>query len=113
MADESSCEFQKRKNTPTPRCFRILRLRSRQRGLDVGGAVAVKADGGNVLGEDDADGDEDGAGAGSVGDGDIEAGAFGILIAAVEVEALFGQIFADGDFFLEASAAKATQGCGP
>jgi hypothetical protein len=76
-------------------------------GLDVGGAVAVEAGGGDGLGEDDADGNEDGAGAGSVGDGDFDTGAFGVLIAAAEAEAAFGEIFADGDFFLEAAAANA------
>jgi hypothetical protein len=59
-------------------------------GLDVGGAVAVKADGGDGLGEDDADGNEDGAGAGSEGHGDFDAGAFGILVAAAEAEAALG-----------------------
>ncbi len=59
-------------------------------GLDVGGAVAVEAGGGDGLGEDDADGNEDGAGAGSEGYGDFDAGAFGILIAAAEAEAALG-----------------------
>ena len=76
-------------------------------GLDVGGAVAVEAGGGDGLGEDNADGDEDGAGARSERDGDFDAGAFGVLIAAAEAEAAFGKIFADGDFFLKAAAANA------
>jgi len=76
-------------------------------GLDVGGAVAVEAGGGDGLGEDDADGDEDGASARGERDGDFNAGAFFILIAAAEAEATFGEIFADGDFFLEAAAADA------
>src|SRR5260370_833712 len=81
-------------------------------GLDVGGAVAVEAGGGDGLGEDDADGDEDGAGAGSEGDGDFDAGAFGVLIAAAEAEAAFGEIFAEGDFFLKAAAADAGEDAG-
>ncbi|HEY6269019.1 MAG TPA: hypothetical protein VIX11_12030 [Candidatus Acidoferrum sp.] len=44
------------------------------RGLDVSGAVAEEAGGGDGLREDDADGDEDGAGAGSERDGDLDAG---------------------------------------
>ena len=76
-------------------------------GLDVGGAVAEEAGGGDGLGKDDADRDENGAGAGSEGDGDFDAGAFFILIAAAKAEAAFGKIFADGDFFLEAAAADA------
>ena len=69
--------------------------------------MAEEAGGGDGLGEDDADGDEDGAGAGSEGNGDFDAGAFFILIAAAETEAAFGEIFADGDFFLETAAADA------
>jgi len=80
--------------------------------LDVGGAVAVEAGGGDGLGEDDAYGDEDGAGAGSEGNGHFDAGAFGILIAAAEAEAAFGQIFADGDFFLKAAVANAGEDAG-
>src|SRR6267154_293302 len=80
--------------------------------LDVGGAVAVEAGGGDGLGEDDADGDEDGAGAGSEGHGDFDTGAFGVLIAAAEAEAAFGEIFAEGDFFLEAAAADAGEDAG-
>src|SRR5260370_28052958 len=80
-----------------------------ERGLDVGGAVAVEAGGGDGLGEDDADGDEDGPGAGSERDGDFDAGAFRVLIAAAEAEGAFGKIFADGDFVLEAEAADASE----
>ena len=61
------------------------------------------------MGEDDTDGDEDGAGAGSEGNGDFDAGAFRILIAAAETEAAFGKIFADGNFFLEATAADTSE----
>ncbi len=71
--------------------------------LDVGGAVAVEAGSGDGLGEDDADRDEDGASAGSERNGDFEARAFGILIAAAEAEAAFGKIFANGNFFLKAA----------
>ena len=74
--------------------------------------MAVEAGGGDSLGGDDADGDEDGARAGSEGHGDFDAGAFGILIAAAEAEAALGQIFADGDFFLKAAAADASQDAG-
>src|SRR6266852_5528835 len=81
-------------------------------GLDVGGAVAEEAGGGDGLGEDDADGDEDGAGAGSERDGDFDAGAFSVLIAAAEAEPAFGKIFADGDFFLKAAAADAGEDAG-
>src|SRR5260370_39982628 len=81
-------------------------------GVDVGGAVAVEADGGDGLGEDDADGGGDGAGAGGEGHGDFHAGAFGVLIAAAETEAAFGQIFADGDFFLKAAATHAGEDAG-
>jgi len=80
--------------------------------LDVGGAVTVEAGGGDGLGEDDADGDEDGASTGSEGNGDFDAGAFGILIAAAEAKATFGQIFADGDFFLKAAVANAGEDAG-
>jgi hypothetical protein len=80
--------------------------------LDVGGAVAEEAGGGDGLGEDDADGDEDGAGTGSERDGDFDAGPLFILIAAAEAEAAFGEIFADGDFFLEAAAADAGEDTG-
>ena len=59
--------------------------------------------------EDDADGDEDGASTGSERNGDFDAGAFGILIAATETDAPFGEIFADSDFFLEAAAANACE----
>jgi hypothetical protein len=71
--------------------------------------VAVEAGGGDGLGKHDADGDEDGAGAGSVGDGDFDAGAFEVLIATAEAEAVFGEIFADGDFFLKAAVADASE----
>src|SRR5580704_1575198 len=77
--------------------------------LDVGGAVAVEAGGGDGLGEDDADGNENGAGAGGKRDGDFDAGAFGVLIAAAEAEAAFGQILANGDFFLKAAAANTSE----
>jgi hypothetical protein len=81
-------------------------------GLDVGGAVAEEAGGGDGLGEDDTDGDEDGAGAGSKRDGDFDARALFVLIAAAEAEAAFGEIFADSDFFLEAAAADAGEDAG-
>ena len=74
--------------------------------------MAVEAGGGNGLGEDDADGDEDGAGTGCVRDGYFDAGAFGVLIAAAEAEAAFGQVFADDDFFLKAAAADASENAG-
>ncbi len=77
--------------------------------LDVGGAVAVEAGGGDGLGENDADGDEDGASTGSERNGDFDAGAFGILIAAAEADAAFGKIFADGNFLLEAAPADASE----
>jgi len=38
--------------------------------------------------------------------------AFFILIATAEAEAAFGEIFADGDFFLETAAANAREECG-
>src|SRR6266581_4151238 len=72
-----------------------------ERGLDVGGAVAVEAGGGDGLGEDDAE-----------GDGDFDASAFGILIAAAEAEAALGEIFAYGDFFLKAAVADAGEDAG-
>src|SRR5260221_5361075 len=80
--------------------------------LEIGGAVAEQAGGGDGLGEDDADGHEDGAGARSERNGDFDTGAFGILIAAAEAEAAFGQIFADGDFFLKAAVANAGEDAG-
>src|SRR4029077_4981726 len=83
-----------------------------ERGLDVGGAVTVQAGGGDGLGEDDADGDEDGASAGGERNGDFDARAFGILIAAAKAEAAVGKIFADGDFFLEAAVADAGKDAG-
>ena len=81
-------------------------------GLDVGGTVAVEAGGGDGLGEDDANGDEDGAGTGSERDGDFDAGAFGVLIAAAEAETALGKVLADGDFFLKAAAADASEDAG-
>src|SRR3989442_13505227 len=101
-----------RKSRPAPFGMTISKKLGVEGGLDVGGAVAVEAGGGDGLGKDDADGDEDGAGAGSEGDGDFDAGAFGVLIAAAEAEAAFGEIFAEGDFFLEAAAADAGEGAG-
>src|SRR5205807_465262 len=78
----------------------------------VGGAVAVEAGSGDGLGEDDADGNEDSAGAGSEGHGDFDAGTFGVLITAAEAESTLGQIFADGDFFLKAAVADASEDAG-
>ena len=72
-------------------------------GLDVSGAVAVEAGGGDGLGKDDADGNEDCAGSGSEGNSDFEARAFWILISAAEAEAALGEIFAHRDFFLKAA----------
>ena len=69
--------------------------------------MAIEAGGGDGLGEDDADGDEDGAAAGSEGHGDFDARAFGVLIAAAEAEAAFGQILANDDFLLKTAAADA------
>ena len=77
------------------------------RGFEVGGAVAEEAGGADRLGEDDADGNEDGSGAGSEWNGDFDASAFGIFIAAAEGNAALGKIFADGDFFLKTAAADA------
>jgi hypothetical protein len=74
--------------------------------------VTVEAGGGDGLGEDDADGNEDGAGAGSEGHGDFHAGALGVLVATAKAEAAFGQILADGDFFLKAAAANASENAG-
>src|SRR5438105_6438432 len=72
-------------------------------GLDVSGAVAVEAGGGDGLGKDDADGNEDCAGSGSEGNSDFEARAFWILISAAEAEAVLGEIFAHRDFLLKAA----------
>lgn len=80
--------------------------------FDVGGAVSEEAGGRDGLRKDDADGDENGASAGSEGNSDFDAGAFGILIAAAEAEATFGEILADGDFFLKAAAANASEDAG-
>jgi len=80
--------------------------------LDVGGAVAIEAGGGDGLGEDDADRNEDGAGPGGEGHGDFDAGTFGILIAATEAEAALGQILTDGDLLLKAAAANASEDAG-
>ena len=101
-----------RKSRPAPFGMTISKKLGVEGGLDVGGAVAVEAGGGDGLGEDDADGDEDGAGAGSERDGDFDAGAFGVLIAAAETEAAFGEIFAESDFFLETAAADAGEDAG-
>ena len=57
--------------------------------------------------EDDANGNKDCACARSIGDGHFQACTFGIVIAAAETDAALGQILADGDFFLEATAANA------
>src|SRR5712691_3329575 len=80
--------------------------------LDVGRAVAVEPGRGHGLGGNDADGNENGAGAGSKRHGDFGARAFGILIPAAETDSAFGQIFSDGDFFLEAAAANAREDAG-
>jgi len=80
--------------------------------LEVGGAVAEEACGGDGFGEDDADGDEDGAGAGSEWDGYFDTSALGIFVAAAEGDAALGKIFADGDFFLKAAAADAGENAG-
>ena len=77
--------------------------------LEVGGAVSEEAGGADGFGEDDADGDEDGAGSGREGDSDFDASALGIFIAAAEGDAALGKIFADGDFFLKAAAADASE----
>src|SRR5438128_9036489 len=74
---------------------------------EVGGAVAEKSGGGDGLRKYDADGDKDSAAAGSIRNSDFEARAFGILIAAAESDATFGEVFADGDFFLKAASADA------
>jgi len=64
------------------------------------------------LGEDDADWNEDGSGAGSEGDGNFDASAFGIFIAAAEGNAALGKIFAYGNFFLKTAAANAGEDAG-
>lgn len=69
--------------------------------------MAEEAGGGDRLGKNDADGDEDGSATRSIGDGDVELGAFGILVAAAEGDAALGEVFADGHFFLKAAAANA------
>ncbi len=74
--------------------------------------MSEKSSGGDGLREYDADRDEDGATAGSVRYGDFESSAFGILIAAAESDAAFGEVFADGDFFLKAAAADAGEDTG-
>ena len=81
-------------------------------GLEVGGAVAEEAGGADGLGEDDANGDEDGSGTGSEGNGDFDASAFGVFIAAAEGNPALGKIFADGDFFLKTAAADAGEHAG-
>src|SRR6266700_1767007 len=80
--------------------------------LDVGGAVAIEAGGGDGLREDDADRNEDGAGPGGEGHGDFDPRTFGILIAAAEAEAALGQILTDGDLLLKAAAANASEDAG-
>ena len=75
--------------------------------LEVGRAMPEEARRGNGLREDNADGDEDRSVAGSKGNGNFDASAFWILIAAAEGDAAFREIFADSDFFLEAAAADA------
>ena len=74
--------------------------------------MAVEPGRGHGLGENDADGNENGAGTGSERHGDFGARAFGILIATAEADSAFGQIFADGNFFLEAAAANAREDAG-
>lgn len=71
--------------------------------------MPVEAGAGDVLREDDTDGNEDGAAAGSVRNGDFETRAFGIFIAAAESDTAFGQIFANGNFFLKTAAADARE----
>ena len=77
--------------------------------LEVGRAVAKEARRGNRLREDNADGDEDRSAAGSKGNGNFDASAFWILIAAAKGDAAFREIFTDSDFFLEAAAADASK----
>jgi len=74
--------------------------------------VTEEAGGGNGARRDDADRDEDGAIARSIGDGDFEARAFGIMIAAAEGDSAAGEVFADGDFFLEAALPDAGKDAG-
>ena len=80
--------------------------------FEVGRAVAEEARRGDGLREDNADGDEDRSAAGSKGNGNFDASAFWILIAATEGDAAFREIFADSDFFLEAAAADASKDAG-
>src|SRR5437763_1904331 len=101
-----------RKNVPQAELCPRWRVSDVEGRLDVGGAVAIEAGGGDGLGEDDADRNEDGAGPGGEGHGDFDAGTFGILIAATEAEAALGQILTDGDLLLKAAAANASEDAG-
>src|SRR5207302_10362128 len=74
--------------------------------------MAVEASSGDGLGKNDTDGNKDGAGAGGERNGNFEARAFGILIAAAEAEAAFGEIFADGNLFLKAAVADGGEDAG-
>ena len=74
--------------------------------------MAEESCAGNGLREDNADGDEDGAGTRSVRNGDFQASAFGIVIAAAETDAALGQILTDGHFFLKTAAANAGEDAG-
>src|SRR5437764_2893593 len=67
-----------RKNVPQAELCPRWRVSDVEGRLDVGGAVAIEAGGGDGLGEDDADRNEDGAGPGGEGHGDFDAGTFGI-----------------------------------
>src|SRR5436309_8735598 len=101
-----------RKSRPAPFGMTISKKLGVEGGLDVGGAVAIEAGGGDGLGEDDADRNEDGAGPGGEGHGNFHARAFGILIAAAEAEAALGQVLTDGNLFLKAAVANASEDAG-
>jgi len=63
----------------------------------------------NGLRKNDANRNENGAVAGSERYCDFGAAAFGVLVAAAEGDAPFGEVLANGHFFLKTAAADASK----
>src|SRR5579863_1637730 len=86
-----------------------LELTGLLRRLDIRGAVAEQPCRRNRLREYDPNGDEDSPSPGSERHCNFDPAAFGVLIAAAERDAAFGQVLAHRDFFLEATPPNAGQ----
>ena len=75
-------------------------LRKNSRDSGVGDAVTEEAEGGKFFDAADLRGNENGGLAGRVRDGDFNRRTYGILFAAAEAEAAFGNVVALDDFFV-------------